>query len=224
MDATGHAPSTQTLFAVQFQPIIAVALNFSGMVQGMDWNWPVEAWTQIARGLFSVVWPQGIDTRSFVSCGLHGLDLLWYVSWMYIWIGISLRCWSDRASVEASLWSGRLGLSCGVWHQGIGGRFFKSCGLWGGASMDQLFYCLKLLVTFSGPFQSTFCSMTRRFSSWGHCHWGVQLPWWGVLGLQQCLGGWFKVASHECKDPRSYSSELLCNKMINVIHIACQLF
>lgn len=44
---------------------------------------------------------------------------------------------SDLALTHPGMDTGPLWVSCGVWHQGTGGRSFEYCGFEGGASTDQ---------------------------------------------------------------------------------------
>ncbi|KAF7656706.1 hypothetical protein LDENG_00037350 [Lucifuga dentata] len=70
-----------------------------------------------------------------------------------------------------------LKVSCGIWHQDVNSRFFKSCKFGGGASMDQTCFSstshrcsigltlgefggqVELFVMFLKPFLNNFCSV-----------------------------------------------------------------
>ena len=105
-----------------------------------------------------------------------------------------------------------LKMCCGIWHQDVSSRSFKSCKLWGGASIDRTCLssashrcsiglrsgefgaCAFALQTIPEPF--LLCDTAHYPSERGYSHQGIPFPWKGVHGLQQCLG-------------RCYSSVLL---------------
>lgn len=107
--------------------------------------------------------------------------------------------------VEA--WTRPLKVSSGIWHDNVSSR--SSCKLKGGAFMGGTCYSSTshrcLIGLRSGGFggQGNDLNSLSCFSnhSWTifaerrHCHQGMLLPRRGVLGLQQCLGRWYKVTS-----------------------------
>lgn len=67
--------------------------------------------------------------------------------------------------IEA-LETGVLGVSFGVWHQGVGSGTFESCGLWGGTSKD---------LTYPTDARSDwkYGNLEARSAAWALCH----VPW-----------------------------------------------